>query len=255
MAVELGVDVVQIADNLPLHVFTDTQLEEIREAAGVRGLTLQAGTRGVEPAHLLRYIAITHRVGAKILRTLTHTATSKPDIATVEDWIREILPALEQHEVTLAVENNESHRAAEYASLIRHIGSPHVGICLDTANSLGRAESLETVVQHLAEHTVVLHAKDHDIQRIDTRMGFVVVGRPAGEGRVAFDWLFNELLSRGRDVSVILEHWPPFVGSIEETVRLEDEWVARSVRFLKSRLCGATAPGPLTEVRHDEVER
>jgi hypothetical protein len=35
---------------------------------------------------------------------------------------------------------------------------------------------------------------------------------------------------------VIVEHWPPFAGTIEESVRIEEEWLARSVHFLRSRL-------------------
>ena len=112
-----------------------------------------------------------------------------------------------------------------------------MGICLDTANSLGRPETLQTVVENLAEHAVVLHAKDYDIRRIDTRMGFSIVGTPAGDGRVDFDWVLSELRRRGRSgISVIVEHWPPFAGTIEETIRIEEEWLSRSVRFLRSKL-------------------
>jgi sugar phosphate isomerase/epimerase len=93
----------------------------------------------------------------------------------------------------------------------------------------------------LAEYAVVLHAKDYDIRRIDTRMGFSVVGQPAGDGRVDFEWVLAELRERGRDqISVIVEHWPPFEGTIDATVRMEEEWLARSVRFLRSELSDAT---------------
>ena len=83
----------------------------------------------------------------------------------------------------------------------------------------------------------MLHAKDYDIRRIDTRMGFSIVGTPAGEGRVDFDWVLSELRRRGRSgISVIVEHWPPFAGSIKESIRIEEEWLPRSVRFLRSKL-------------------
>ena len=148
---------------------------------------------------------------------------------------------LDQQDVILALENNEAFSAEEFAGLIQQLASPRVGICLDTANSLGRPETLATVVEHLAEHTVMLHAKDYDIRRIDTRMGFSVVGRAAGEGRVDFDWVLAELRKRERTgISVIVEHWPPFVGTIQETIRIEEEWLAQSVQFLRSKLSGAT---------------
>ena len=151
--------------------------------------------------------------------------------------IRQVLPALEGEGVILALENNEAFSAIEFAGIIKRIASPSVGICLDTANSLGRPETLQTVVENLAEHAVVLHAKDYDIRRIDTRMGFSIVGTPAGEGRVDFDWVLSELRRRGRSgISVIVEHWPPFAGSIKESIRIEEEWLPRSVRFLRSKL-------------------
>jgi 3-oxoisoapionate decarboxylase len=144
---------------------------------------------------------------------------------------------LQERKVLLAIENNEAFSAAEFSELMQRISSPLVGICLDTANSLGGPELLETLVDKLGSYTIMLHAKDYDIRRVDARMGFSVIGRPAGEGRVDFGALLNELRNRGRnDISVIIEHWPPFEETIEATVQLEEEWLARSVAFLRSRV-------------------
>ncbi len=230
--------VVQIADNMPLHELPDSDLDRLREAARARGLRLECGTRSLNPEHLARYIGITHRIGARLLRTVLSGSLCGPEqLTAAETGIRQILPMLDREGVTLALENNEAFSAAEFAILIRRIASPRVGICLDTANSLGRPETLETVVEQLAEHAVVLHAKDYDIRRVDTRMGFSVTGTPAGEGRVNFDWVLKELCRHGRTgISVIVEHWPPFAGTIEETLRIEEEWLVRSVKFLRARL-------------------
>jgi 3-oxoisoapionate decarboxylase len=242
-AVEVNVSVVQIADNLPLHELPDTELDRLREAACARGLTLEVGTRALDPEHLLRYVAIAHRIGARVLRTVLSGSLCGPQqLAEAEASIRQILPALERQDVTLAFENNEAFSAAEFAGIIHRIGSPIVGICLDTANSLGRPETVQTVVENLAEYAVMLHAKDYDIRRIDTRMGFSVVGKPAGEGRVDFDWVLAELRRHGRtEISVIVEHWPPFAGTIEETIRIEEEWLARSVQFLRPKVSAVAA--------------
>ena len=245
-AVAANVVVVQIADNLPLHDLPERELDRLREAARSKGLTLEVGTRGLDPEHLGLYILIARRIGARVLRTVLSGSLCGPDqMAAAEKGIRQVLPALEREGVTLAFENNEAFSAPEFAGLMRRMGCPNVGICLDTANSLGRPETLETVVEHLAEHTVMLHAKDYDIQRIDTRMGFSIVGRAAGEGRVDFAWVLTELRRRGHaGTSVIVEHWPPFVGSIEDCMRMEEEWLARSVRFLRSRMSGFAGEAP-----------
>jgi sugar phosphate isomerase/epimerase len=237
-AVETNVPLVQFADNLPLHELPDTKLDRLREAAGARGLTLEVGTRGLNPEHLARYAAIAHRIGARVLRTVLSGRLCGPDqMAKAEAELRRVLSELERQDITLALENNEAFSAAEFASIIRRIASPRVGICLDTANSLGRPELLETVVEHLADLAVMLHAKDYDICRVETRMGFSVMGKPAGDGRVDFGWVLAELRRRGRTgISVIVEHWPPFAGTIDETVRIEEEWLSTSVRFLSKLL-------------------
>jgi sugar phosphate isomerase/epimerase len=241
-AVEANASVVQIADNLPLHEQSDQELEQLREAAAARRLTLEAGTRSLDPEHLTRYIAISHRIGARILRTVLSGSLLGPkQVTAAETAIRQVLPALERQDVTLALENNEAFSAVEFAGIVTRIASPHVGICLDTANSLGRPETFRTVVENLAEHAVVLHAKDYDIRRIDTRMGFSIVGTPVGDGRVDFDWVLGELRRRGRSgISVIVEHWPPFAGTIEETIRIEEAWFSRSLGFLRASLSAVT---------------
>ena len=244
-AKSLGAGIVQIADNMPLHLMSREELDNLREAAAERGLTLEAGTRGVHPDHLRLYLGVCRRLGARILRTLSHTAESKPGIEQVAQWMRAVLPEFESAGVAIALENNEAHAAREYAWLVEEMHSPSLGICMDTANSLGRPEVLETVVKHLAPHAIVLHVKDYDIRRIDTRMGFDVIGSAAGDGKVDFQLVFGALRQHGRDPSVILEHWPPFDGTIENTLRLEEEWVNRSMAFLRGwagRMNGHAGP-------------
>jgi hypothetical protein len=64
-------------------------------------------------------------------------------------------------------------------------------------------------------------------------MGYEVIGCPAGEGKLEIEWLLNELRRQGRNPSVILEQWTPWVGSIESTIAMEEAWAARSIRFLQ----------------------
>ena len=236
----LNVGIVQIADNMPLDQMPVEDLNALREGARSRGLMLEAGTRGVEPAHLLRYLDICERIGARILRTLSHTADSKPPIERVAQWMAEVLPRFEAAGVAIALENNEAHTVKEYSWLVTEMSSPSLGICMDTANSLGRPETLDVVLEHLAPHAIVLHVKDYDIHRIDTRMGFHVVGAPAGGGRVNFPLVLRALKAHQRDPSVILEHWPPFAGTIEKTIELEEEWVQQSMAFLRTWANGST---------------
>lgn len=235
---ELGVGVVQFADNLPLHSLSEDELRRLKQRAGETGLTLELGTRGLETAHLRRYIELAAGLGAGVVRTvLSGRHLDRAELERAEMGLRALLPDLEQREVALALENNEAFSAAEFAEVVQAIGSPWVGICLDTANSLGRPETLQTVVSELAQHTVMLHAKDYEISRIDTRMGFVVEGRALGEGRVDFEMVLDRLRgsANGR-ISLIVEHWPPFSGDVASSVAREAEWLTRSLAFLRAAL-------------------
>lgn len=234
-ATELGVKVVQVADNLPLDRVPDSELDRIAQRAAKWGLTLEVGTRSLDVPHLRRYVDVAARVGSGIVRTvLSGSLSGRDEFERAQAALRELLPELERREVAVALENNEAFSAAEFAEIVGAVASPLVGICLDTANSLGRPETFETVTAELAEHTIMLHAKDYEIQRVDTRMGFTVQGRALGDGRVDFPFVLDRLRACGRDaLTVVIEHWPPFDGEIESSIGREAEWLTRSLAYLR----------------------
>lgn len=240
-AAELEVAVVQFADNLPLTRLSEPELEHLAQSTADAGLAVEVGTRGLEPTELREYIHLAARLGARTLRTvLSGNHLERRDLEHATAALRELLPDLEQHQVAIALENNEAFSAAEFAEIVLASDSPLVGICLDTANSLGRPERLETVVAELAQHTIMLHAKDYEISRVDTRMGFTIEGRASGEGRVDFGMVLGALRDAGRGVvSVIVEHWPPFDGDIESCTAREAEWLTRSLAHLRALLIEA----------------
>jgi sugar phosphate isomerase/epimerase len=229
MAKELDVDIVQICDNYALHERDASELTAIREAAGEMGILVEVGTRGVETAHLLRYLEIAGILGSSSVRTII----DDPD-APYLDWIKRAIPEYEATGVAIALENNERLSPESFAELMRAVDNPYLGMTLDTVNTLGRLARIEEVVETLAPYAINLHYKDYDIVRVDHRMGFSVIGRPAGEGRVDSAWLFGQFAQAGRDPDVILELWPPFLATIEETIANEAEWAIRSIRFLKT---------------------
>jgi sugar phosphate isomerase/epimerase len=241
----LGVGVLQIADNLPLDRLTPSQLTELKDEAQKRGVVIEAGTRGVKPAHLRRYLEISRSIGAGFLRTLTHTHASQPGLNEIESWLREVLPEFASAGISIGLENYERHSSRDLAALIENVGSQYLGICLDTVNSFGAMETIGDVVQILAPYVINVHIKDFAIERIETMMGYSVTGRPAGEGQLDIDNLLKRIDSYGRRPNLILEQWPPFAGSLEDTIALEAEWATRGIDFLKNReACSAkTDPG------------
>jgi sugar phosphate isomerase/epimerase len=237
----LGVHVVQFADNLPLHDLSAAELRRLSAMASEWGIEIEVGTRGVEPSHLLSYLDIAMRVGARLLRTLTYRADGLQDLDHTARWIREVLPAFAASGVAIAIENYERHTSAEFRRLVEDIASPWFGICLDTVNSLGALESPRVVVAELGDYVLNLHVKDFRIGRSASTMGFEVTGCAAGDGRLDVPWLLEEMRTRGRDPNLIIELWPPYPGSIEEAVKTEREWCERSVHFMKQTVAAVVA--------------
>jgi sugar phosphate isomerase/epimerase len=233
----LKVGVVQVADNLPLHKLDAHELHDARDQAAGLGIKIEIGTRGVEPEHLLSYLSLAVTFDAVLIRTLMHTVQSRPSLEQAEKWIRAVLPEFEAQGVTLGMENYEAHSCCDLAALVRRFDSNHVGICLDTVNSLGTLETPERVVEMLAPLTVNLHIKDFVIDRVPHKMGFVVKGAPAGAGRLAIPWLLEQM-PHHNNVSTILEQWPPPQESVEATIALEQKWAEQGLQYL--RLCGCT---------------
>lgn len=235
-ASELKAGVVQVADNLPLHTLDAAELRDARDQASELHLTIEVGTRGVEPAQLLQYLNLAVSFDATLVRTLIHSPSAQLSLEQAENWIREALPAFEAHGVTLGLENYEAYSCRDLASLVRRLESNYVGICLDTVNSLGTLETPKDVITTLAPLTVNLHIKDFAIERVPQKMGFIVVGAPAGNGRLDIPWVLEQMPA-GDNISVILEQWPPIEPSVEIAVKVEQEWAARGIEYLRARGC------------------
>jgi 3-oxoisoapionate decarboxylase len=234
----LKVRVVQLADNVPLHKLDPSELRDARDQAASLGLAIEIGTRGVEPAHLLSYLNIALEFHAPLLRTLLDIQGPEASMEQAEKWIRGALPEFESAGVILGIENYERHSCRDLAALVNRLDTQWVGVCLDTVNSLGALETPERVMETLAPLAVNLHVKDFSIERVPHRMGFVVSGACAGEGKLDIPCLLAQMNQRNPHMSAILEQWPPLMESVEATVRMEREWAERGVRYLRS--CGCT---------------
>jgi 3-oxoisoapionate decarboxylase len=227
-AAALSVAVVQLCDNIPLPEFDSAALERLAGRARDGGIALEAGVRGTDPVFLHRMIEVSGILGARLLRTMI-TAT----VEQAEADVRRVLPDLERHGVTLAIENYERHSVWDLEGLIQRLGSPRVGACLDTVNSLGALETPREAIASLLSLTASLHVKDFDIVRADHRMGYSVVGTAAGKGRLDIPGLIEGARRNGRDPNAIVELWTPLAGDVEQTIATEQEWARESISYLR----------------------
>jgi 3-oxoisoapionate decarboxylase len=237
-AAELGVSVVQVADNLPLDRLGAPELEEFRAEARSLGIDVEVGTRGISAAHLRAYLDLARRLDSRVLRIVIDTAACRPTEDEVVSTLAPQLPEFERNGIVLAIENHDRFRAREFARIVERLGASIVGICLDTVNSFGALEGPEVVVETLGPYVLNLHVKDFTIHRASHMMGFSIEGRPAGEGRLDVPWLLDRLARLGRDPNAVLEVWTPPAGDLRATIEREAEWARRSVRYLRTLIPG-----------------
>jgi sugar phosphate isomerase/epimerase len=227
---EHGVTLLQIGDNLPLHTFDATRLQRLARRAVHEGVSLEIGARRLNLERAAEYIAIARRVGARLIRFVIDDADYHPNPAEVTKVLHEVAPLL--RDLTLGVENHDRFPAATLRSLIEAVGSEHIGVCLDTANSIGAGEGIEAVAAVLAPITVNLHIKDFWIERVPHLMGFTVSGRPAGSGMLRLPALLKDLRRHGRCHTAVLETWPPPETNLEATLAKEAEWAEQGIKYL-----------------------
>lgn len=233
-AAALGLHVVQIADNLPLHQMNSDEIECLFGKTKALGIQVEIGTRGIAPDHLHRYLELAQRFESRILRTVVDTADDHPSPEEIVAVLRPLMPEFERTGVTLAIENHDRFKARTLVSILQEVSSPYLGICLDTVNSFGAGEGSEGVVDVLAPYVVNLHVKDFSIRRHHHMLGFEVEGTPAGKGMLDVPWLLRELRKKKRDFNAILETWPPPEIEIMHTIQKEDLWVQESIQYLRT---------------------
>ena len=232
-AAALGVRVVQFADNLPLDRLTDTELDALAQRSSELGVCVEVGTRGIDPGLLRTYLDLAQRLGSPVVRVVVDTADHHPEVDEVVATLQGLAPAFERARVVLAIENHDRFDTATLIQIMEKVGSAGVGICLDTANSFAALEGPEVVVERLCPWVANLHLKDFVIFRANQNMGFVIEGRPMGQGHLDVLWLLQTLRDCGKDPNAILELWTPWSGTLEDTLEKEAAWAAASVRYLR----------------------
>jgi 3-oxoisoapionate decarboxylase len=209
------------------------RLGELKHAASQAGIELEAGARGMTADRLKQYIHITRSLNAGLLRFVIDGDGFVPSVEEVIRIIRGAIPELESGNVRLAIENHDRLKAAEFVEIITGADHPLVGICLDSVNSMGAGEGIESVTTLLAPYTFNLHIKDFEVKRHPHKMGFTIEGTPAGRGQLELAWMLRQLGDQCR--TAILELWTPPEKNLEETLKKEQKWALESLEYLKSK--------------------
>jgi sugar phosphate isomerase/epimerase len=232
-AVELGVHVVQFADNLPLDRLSDGELGALAKQASQNQIEIELGAQGITPTYLRKQLLVAQRLGVSLLRLVVDTASIQPAPEEVVQTLDKLMPEFQRAGVRLAIENHDGFKAAALLAILDRLTNPCAGICLDTANSFGCSEGPEIVLETLGPHVFNLHLKDYVVRRLPHLKGFLIQGCSAGQGQLDIPHLLQRLRQMGRDPNVILELWPPPEATVSQTIANEDAWAAQSVVYLR----------------------
>ncbi len=236
-AASLGLQAVQFCENLPLTALTGAEWEELLGASRRLGVAIEVGTRGLEVPRLLEHVDLAGRAGSQALR-LVLDAT---DLDLIAERLRPVLRRCQERHVVLAIENHFDLRSARLAELIRQLDDRWLGVCLDTANSIGHLEGPMETLAALGPHVVQVHLKDYTVEKAP--IAYRITGRPLGQGCLDLEAILRAVMSGGLAPDVFLEQWMEPEGSQEATLVKEQDWVEVSVRAARGYLAAATGAG------------
>ena len=153
------------------------------------------------------------RAGATVLRTAMLTGRRYETFATAAafrsfaDQSQRSLalaePVAARAGVRLAVENHKDWRADELIAILKRISSAHVGVCVDTGNSIALLEDPIEVVEALAPWAVTTHLKDMAVQEYE--QGFLLAEVPLGDGFLDLRRIVRTLRAARPEIRLNLE--------------------------------------------------
>ncbi len=232
---DLGVDLFQICDYAPLETMNDRELAALRDTAQRLGISLEVGTKGIEPEHLRHFLHIATVLGAPLLRTMFNSPGHAPTDEEAITIFTEVLPEFEAADVKIAVETYEQVPTSRILAVVTAVDSPYLGICSDPANTVASLEMPQQVIDAIAPYVLNMHVKDFGFTRKDGWVGFTYAGALLGEGLLDYDYMVTAFDPNRRNINQIVEHWLPWQDSEAETIRLENQWTQHSIQYLRSK--------------------
>jgi sugar phosphate isomerase/epimerase len=112
-------------------------------------------------------------------------------------------PVAAKYKMRLAVENHKDWRVDEMLGWLKRLSSEHVGVCLDTGNSIALLEEPHEVVAAYAPWTFTTHLKDMGVTEYED--GFLLSEVPLGQGFLDLPRVIRTLQKARPEVRLNLE--------------------------------------------------
>ena len=216
-AASAGADGVQ----LPLGLLVADRAKELRALTEKHGMYVEGSIRPpkdkADVERFAKEIGTSRDCGATVVRTVMlggrryETFHAAKEYAAFADQalasLRLAEPVMVKHKMTLAVENHKDFRADELIGLMKAIDSEHVGVCVDTGNSIALLERATETVALLAPWARSCHLKDMGVE--ESADGFLLAEVPLGDG----------FLDMAAIVAALRKAHPPIRFSLEMITR------------------------------------
>jgi 3-oxoisoapionate decarboxylase len=198
------------ADGVQLSLGRDPEAaRKLRDAADRHGMYVEGSVRPPkDKADLDRFeteIKTAREAGATLVRTVMLGGrryevfrTAKEYAAFAEQAVASLRlaePVMARQKVTLAVENHKDFRTDELIDVMKGLSSEHVGVCVDTGNSIALLERPTETGELLAPWAAACHLKDMGV--VESPDGFLLAEVPLGDGFLDLKRIV-ELLRKGR---------------------------------------------------------
>ena len=132
-----------------------------------------------------RQIAAARELGIRVVRHAWGPFLGWQEPLPPEDLERELATAARLYEAAglfYALENHQDYPSRLLTDVFRRIGSKHIGIFLDTGNSMALLEDPVETAEMLAPFVLGIHAKEYAV--LPAPGGFDLVGVPLNQGVV-----------------------------------------------------------------------
>ncbi len=131
-------------------------------------------------------------------------------LAEWNDWLKQthrvierVLPVLEKHKFTLAVENHKDWTSDEYVHLFKTYSSEYFGGCYDFGNNLSLLDDPVAMAEAAAPYIKSTHIKDVAVEPYAD--GFMMSEVPLGTGTLQFQRIASVLQEANRGIRFALE--------------------------------------------------
>jgi sugar phosphate isomerase/epimerase len=203
-------DIAQLASTEPGYLKRIRSQLEAKEMF----LELAVSARSLESADAFAGIAsMANQLGVSRLRVACLSGRRYETFHEMTKWkeflnhwkqtFKQAEPMLRQHKLLVGIENHKDWLADEFVEILKSVGSPYLGACVDFGNNLALLEDSVEVAKKLAPYVVTTHLKDMAVKPYSD--GFELSEVALGDGITPMAEIADILRKQRPDVHFCLE--------------------------------------------------